>query len=145
MLQRKQSIYLFIAALLNAGVLYFDLYRTHTLVNGTDTPGQLRVADHYPSLLIALVMILLPLVTIFMFGNRKRQLRLSFVSIFSVLSFTVLMLARITILSKLATPPTSGSYWIGAVLPVISLVFVVLAIMGIRSDEKLVKSVDRLR
>ena len=142
MIQRKQSLYLFIAALLNAGVFYFDLYKTHTMVNGADTLGQLRVSDHYPSLLLALVMTLLPFITIFMFGNRKRQMRMSFVSILAVISFITLTLSRVT---RITPPPSSGSYWIGAVLPVIAVVFLFLAILGIRRDENLVKSMDRLR
>lgn len=145
MIQRKQSIWLFIAALLNAGVFYFDLYRAHATINGADIVMPLRVADHYPSLLIALVMTALPFVTIFMFGNRKRQMRMSFVGILAIISFITLLLSRVTSLSKLIPPPTSGSYWIGAVLPVIAIVFLIMAIFGIRRDEKLVKSVDRLR
>ena len=142
MIQRKQSLYLFIAALLNAGVFYFDLYKTHTVVNGADTLGQLRVGDHFPSLLAALVMTLLPFITIFMFANRKRQIAMSFVSILAVISFISLVLARV---GRITPAPSSGTYWVGSVLPVISIVFLFLAIMGIRRDEKLVKSVDRLR
>lgn len=142
MIQRRQSLYLFIAALLNAGVFYFDLYKTHTIVNGTDTAGQLRVSDHFPTLLIALVITLLPLITIFMFNNRKRQVRMCFASILGIISFISLLLARV---GRITPPPSNGSYWIGSVLPVIALVFIFLAIFGIRRDEKLVKSVDRLR
>ena len=145
MIQRRQSLYLFIAALLNAGVFYFDLYKTHTIVNGVDTLGQLRVADHFPSLLIALIITLLPFVAIFMFNNRKRQIRMSVITIVSILAFIGLLLWRVTDLAKLVPPPSNGTYWVGSVLPVVSMVFVFLAILGIRRDEKLVKSVDRLR
>ena len=145
MIQRKQSIWLFIAALLNICVLFVDLYQTHSLVNGVDTPGQLRVSDHYPSLLLVVVMGLLPIVTIFMFKDRKRQIRMTIISILSVGTFITLTLSRVSNLSKAVPQPTSGNYWIGAVLPVIALVFLILAIVGIRSDDKLVKSVDRLR
>jgi hypothetical protein len=105
----------------------------------------LRVADHYPSLLIALVMIALPLISIFMFGDRKRQLRMSYVSILAAISFLSMMLFRVSALAKEIPPVTGGNYWIGAVLPVLSIVFLILAIAGIRRDEKLVRSVDRLR
>jgi hypothetical protein len=145
MIQRKQSIYLFLAALLNAGVFYFDFYLYHTLATGTDTVGKLRVSDHYPSLLLALVITLLPFITIFLFNNRKLQLRLSFLSVVGIISFISLLLWRVSDINKSVPPPVSGSYWIGAVLPVISLVLVFLAVGGIRKDDKLVKSVDRLR
>ena len=149
MIQRKQSLYLFIAALLNAGVFYFDLYKYHIVTHSgettTDTMGQIRVSDHYPSLLIALVMTLLPLVTIFMFRKRKQQIGMTFVSILAVISFVSLTLKRITGLDTMNPAPTNASYWIGAILPAISFIFLLLAIFGIRRDEKLVRSVDRLR
>ncbi len=142
MIQRKQSLWLLIAALLNAGVLYFGVYRYHIMENGVDTLKEVRVNDHFPSLLIALVMAILPLITIFMFGNRKRQIAMSFVSILAVCSFIAIALQRTRNLNAL---PSSESYWVGAVLPVAAVVFLFMAIMGIRKDEKLVRSVDRLR
>ena len=145
MLQRKQSLWLLIAALLNAGVFYFDLYRYHVSENNVDTVKMLRVSDHYPSLLIALVMTLLPLVTIFMYSNRKRQIAMTLISILAIGSFITMALNRATGISKMIPAPTNESYWIGAVLPVIAIVFLLLAMLGIRRDEKLVKSVDRLR
>ncbi len=142
MIQRKQSIWLFIAALLNAGVFYFDLYRYHAIVNGIDTPAQIRVSDHFPTLLIALVMTMLPLVTIFMFRNRKRQITMSVFAIISIAGFITMALQRT---KNLNSVPASDSYWIGSVLPVVAIVFLFMAILGIRKDDKLVKSTDRLR
>ncbi len=142
MIQRKQSLWLLIAALLNAGVLYFGVYRYHIMENGVDTLKEVRVNDHFPSLLIALVMAILPLITIFMFGNRKRQIAMSFLSILAVCSFVTIALSRTRNLNAL---PSSESYWVGALLPVAAVVFLFMAIIGIRKDEKLVRSVDRLR
>jgi len=70
---------------------------------------------------------------------------MSWFSILGIILFIALLLWRVSGLAKIAPPPTNGSYWIGAVLPVIALVFLILAIIGIRRDEKLVKSADRLR
>lgn len=145
MLQRKQTIWLLIVALLNAGVFYFDLYRTHTLINGTDTLGQLRVSDHYPSLIIAVVITLLPLVTMFMYTNRKQQMRMIAYNLVAESAFITLLLTRVTQLEKLTPPPSTGTYWVGGVLPVVAIIFLIMAILGVRKDEKLVKSMDRLR
>ncbi len=142
MIQRKQSIWLLIAALLNAGVFYFDLYRYHIIANGIDTPAQIRVSDHFPTLLIALVMTLLPVVTIFMFRNRKRQITMSVFSIIAATGFITMALQRT---KNLNAVPASDSYWVGSVLPVVAIVFLFMAILGIRKDDKLVKSTDRLR
>lgn len=140
MLQRKQSIWLLIAALLNSGVLFFDLFRIHTIVNGTETIVPYRTDQHFPLLIIAIVMIAVPLITIFMFKDRKRQIRMCGASMVAVTSF----IAKELIDAKV-TPPSTVTYWIGAVLPVIALIFLIMAIGGIRKDDKLVRSVDRLR
>ena len=145
MIQRKQSLWLFIAALLNAGVFYFCLYAYHTLENGADTVKYLRVSDHYPSLLIALVMTALPLVTIFMYKKRRQQIAMTFVSVLAIGSFITMSLNRVTGISKLVPAPTDESYRAAAILPVIAIIFLLMAIFGIRKDDKLVKSVDRLR
>ncbi|GAA4462436.1 hypothetical protein GCM10023093_09040 [Nemorincola caseinilytica] len=138
MIQRKQSIWLLVAALLNSGVFFFDLYRA-------DGIPPVRVADNFPSLLIALIMTALPLITIFMFRNRKRQARMTMVCVLDNSIFTSFMLSRITRLDNAVPPPVNGNYWIGAVLPVAAIIFLVLAAIGIRGDEKLVRSTDRLR
>ena len=145
MIQRKQSIWLFIAALCGAGVFYFNLYQYHILESGVDTAKALRVNDHYPSLIIAVVIALLPLITIFMYGNRKRQIAMAFANVMALCSFISMVLARVTGLGKLVPPPTNANYGIGAILPIVALVFTILAVFGIRRDEKLVKSMDRLR
>ena len=140
MLQRKQSIWLLLAALINSGVIFLDLFRVHTVVNGTETIVPYRTDQHFPLLIIAIVMIAIPLVTVFMFKDRKRQIRMCIASIVAAGSFISKEL-----LDAKVTPPTTVTYWIGAVLPVVSLIFIILAISGIRKDEKLVRSVDRLR
>jgi hypothetical protein len=145
MIQRKQSIWLLIAALLCSGVFYFDLYKYHTVVSAVDTTGQLRVMDHFPSLLLAIVMTALPLVTIFMFRQRKRQIAMSFFGVVAIAGFITMSLQRVKYLGDLPVPPTSQSYGLGTILPVAAVVFLFLAITGIRKDDKLVKSVDRLR
>jgi hypothetical protein len=145
MIQRKQSLWLLLASLCGAGVLFFDLYRGEIRTGDLVEHKILRVSDHYPSLLLALVMVLLPAVTIFMFKNRKRQLRMTVIAILSVSFFMSMMLWRVTNLGKLVPPVTGGSYWIGAIMPIFAMVLLVLAAVGIRKDEKLVRSVDRLR
>jgi hypothetical protein len=150
MIQRKQSLFLLIAALMGAGVFIFDLYRYHTsvhnMVNGVDTvvdtPGHLGVTGNYPLLLIAVVITILPLITIFMFKERKRQMAMTLVSLISTLTFIAMALSYIT---RITPAPLNGSYYIGSVLPCVSVVFLLMAILGIRKDDKLVKSMDRLR
>jgi len=145
MIQRIQSVWLLIAALFNAGLFYFDLYRAHIIVNTADTLVHLRVNDHFPSLILALVICLLPFITIFMFKKRKQQRSLAVLSIVAIIGFIALVLMRVANFNSQTPAPANGTYWIGAVLPIISAVFIIMALRGIRKDEKLVKSLDRLR
>lgn len=145
MIQRKQSIWLLLSALCGAGVFLFDLYKGEMKTGEVLQGKALTVQEHFPFVLIAVVMSLLPLVTIFMFRDRKRQVRMAAMGIVANLSFISLMLFTITRWQSATPPLLGGSYGVGSVLPVISVILLVMAIVGIRGDEKLVRSVDRLR
>lgn len=145
MIQRTQSLWLFLAALANSGVLLFDLYRTHLMTNGVDTVMSVRVTEKFPFLLTALVIIVLPLIAIFMYKNRKRQRILSVLSIVFSFGFISTMLFNINKFNSDNPTATNGTYWIGSVLPAAAIVFLFFAIKGINKDEKLVRSQDRLR
>lgn len=141
MIQRKQSLFLFIAALLNAFLFIVPFYRWHEPIDSMW--HELRLNTFFPAFIVAIVITLLPVVAIFMFRKRKQQLAMCGVSLLSITTFLGMMLAKV---GKLVpATATDGSYWIGAALPVVAFIFILLAIAGIRKDEKLVKSMDRLR
>ncbi len=145
MIQRIQSLWLFLAGIFCAGTLYFDLYKWQFDATTSISPKLLRVNDNYMSLLIVLISTILPLVAIFMFKNRKKQKRISIISIIINLLFIGTILLREQMEKPLKPMPISGTYMIGSLLPAFSIVFLFLAISGINKDEKLVKSIDRLR
>ena len=145
MIQRIQSLWLFLAALANAGLFFFDQYHADVTVNGAAAVHSIKVNDHFPSLLLALVITILPFAAIFMFGNRKRQRTMALLSMVFTLGFLALTLMRVGNFNNGSSAPANGSYWIGSILPIISVIFLILAIRGIRKDEKLIKSLDRLR
>lgn len=145
MIQRIQSLWLLLAGLLNTGILFFDLYRYNIVLDGLSITKSLKVSDHYVSLVMVVLIALLPIVALFMFTNRKKQMGITVISMISCMLFISMTLWRVTGINKLVPPPSSGNYWIGAVLPVIAILFLILALSGIKKDEKLVKSMDRLR
>ncbi len=146
MIQRIQSIWLLLASLVAAGVFYTDVYRAQIVKEAGVLTEHLRVAAHFPSLLVAVLMALLPLVAIFMFKNRKKQRSMVWGSVLVTVGFIALNLMRISNFNNnIALQVTSGTYYIGSVLPVVVLFFLILAIRGINKDEKLVRSLDRLR
>ncbi len=145
MIQRIQSLWLLLAALVNAGLFYFDLYRADVVKNGQTVVDGLRINDHYPSLLIALVITILPLVIIFMYKQRKRQRSMAILGIVLNIGFISTVLMRVGNYTNSPAAPANGSYWIGSILPLLSMIFLFLALKGINKDDKLVKSLDRLR
>lgn len=140
---RKQSLWLLLAGIFNTGILLFDIYRVQTNVDTVTAHTALRASDNFPLLLMALVITIMPIVAIFLFRNRKRQVRMAAFSLIFTTTFITFMLQQVTRMAPVA--PATGSYWIGAVLPVISMLFIILAIVAIRKDDKLVRSTDRLR
>ena len=145
MIQRKQTLWLLLAALFSAGVFYFPLYRGYINVNGTDTLAYLETGKKLFLVLMAVVMVALPLIAIAMFKNRKRQRSLTSVAMVATIAFIAAAMMQVTPFIEETKGIANDSYWIGMVLPFVSLVYLILAMMGIRKDEKLVRSTDRLR
>ena len=105
-----------------------------------------RVQTYMPLFILAAVITLLPLVAIFFFKNRKRQRGMVWMSIISIFSFVAVMLMRKSNLEN-GTPPVANFQYLipGVLVTLVALVFLILALRGIRKDERLIKSLDRLR
>jgi peptidoglycan/LPS O-acetylase OafA/YrhL len=95
---------------------------------------------------LSVLIILIPiisLVTIFVFKNRKIQMRLAiFLMILCTLLVIALIHGSIIIISKFGANITPGYKML---LPLVVLILSVLAYLGIKKDDRLVKSYDRLR
>lgn len=150
MIQRIQTVWLLLAAIISA-LLLLDWHTGYVFM--ADIPQgfgsvvkRLTVTEHFPSLIIAVVMLLVPFIAIFMFKDRKRQRMMTIVSILACISFIGVNLMRIeNFKNETAPTPTNGSYDVGSVIPAVVIVLLILAIRGINKDEKLIKSMDRLR
>ena len=150
MIQRIQTVWLLLAAIISA-LLLLDWHTGYVFM--ADIPQgfgsvvkRLTVTEHFPSLIIAVVMLLMPFIAIFMFKDRKRQRMMTIVSILACISFISVNLMRIeNFKNETAPTPTNGSYDVGSVIPAVVIVLLILAIRGINKDEKLIKSMDRLR
>lgn len=79
---------------------------------------------------------------IVLFKNRKLQFVLNRLNIIFNLTLLGVFVYRLLTLSGEAQVSEKG---IGMFLPIISIVFLVMANKAIKKDEDLVKSVDRLR
>ncbi|OWW25124.1 hypothetical protein B4Q04_11325 [Zobellia sp. OII3] len=136
MIQRIQTVYLLIVVLV-AGVLPFwvNLW--------SDEEGNEIFASN--EIFISLtfyISSLLALIAIVMFKNRKNQFVMNRLNMILNLFLLGFFVYRSLNLSGEISVSEKG---IGMLIPIISIVFLVLANRAIKKDEDLVKSVDRLR
>ena len=136
MLQRIQTIYMIISAtLLGALYVWFP--------NIVSEEGLVVVRNDEPIMLgLIFGSILVSFISIFTYKKRKSQFVINRLNI--ILNFFLLgvFVYRSLTLSGETLVSEKG---IGVFLPIISIVFLVMANKAIKKDEDLVKSVDRLR
>lgn len=141
MIQRIQSLWLIIVALTAFATSRLVLFEG-TLPNGTQL--QMPLAE---SLILSIVIIalgLMALICLFLFKNRKLQFKLSVFGVILSIGFLFLEYFMVEAFKNKHSILT-GSYELGALLPVLMIVFFFLAARGIYKDERLIKSMDRLR
>ncbi len=136
MIQRIQSIYLLLAALVAGGLPFvFNLWKT--------TEGTIVFAkDNTFALAAFMLSAVMSIISIVMFKNRKSQFVINRLNI--ILNFILLI---VFVYSSITTSGEReiSEKGVGMILPIISIVLLVLANKAIKKDEDLVKSVDRLR
>ncbi|WP_396177022.1 DUF4293 domain-containing protein [Flavobacterium sp.] len=139
MLQRIQTIYLILAAVVT-GILpfVFPLWKVQI---GTNTNEFYFMMDMGYATLFALSTTL-SVVSIISFKKRQNQFVMGRLNIILNLILLGLFVYRLLTLSGEAMVSEKG---IGMFLPIVAIVFLVLANKAIKKDEDLVKSVDRLR
>jgi hypothetical protein len=141
MIQRIQTLWLFLAGV--AGLLTYKL----PLWSGRLTDDTLRTFTGAESLLLFAVIILACLVgfvAIFLYKNRKTQKSLAFLGM--LLSIGIIAMEYFFVEDFKKSLQLKGSTWqFGALMPVIMVILFFLAYQGIRKDEKMIKSLDRLR
>lgn len=136
MLQRIQTIYLLLAIISSSALIFVFYLWTNT----ADQPVYAK--DEYLYLSLFLISALLSLISIFSYKKRKTQFMLGRLNI--ILNFILLGLFVVQSLNLSGEADVSEK-GIGILLPILSIVFLVLANKAIKKDEDLVKSVDRLR
>ena len=136
MIQRIQTIYLLISAIISGGLIFvFHLWTTEN-----DMP--VFAKDNLTYLLLFLGSALLSIISIFKYKKRQTQFVLGRLNI--ILNFILLGLFVYLLLISPGESQISEK-GVGIFIPIFSIVFLVLANKAIKKDEDLVKSVNRLR
>lgn len=155
MLQRVQTLFLLLAVLSTSALLTNlmvlatvegDLTLLKAMPNSMLDDGIFHVTDHLLLLVLVGAGILLSLISIFQFRHRNRQVTL--VRLALIANLMIIILAGLFFYQDYKNL-TSGAYLFdieyGVLAPILSIILCVLAIRYIHKDEKLVRSMDRLR
>jgi hypothetical protein len=131
MIQRIQTVYLFFVFCLMATLVFIPFSPASSdYIMGLNTGFFAAVA-------------LLAIITVFLYRKRNLQIRICH----TMLSLLVLIYAFNFIFDRQLLPLSElfQRVHFTFVFPLIAFIFTYLAILGIRKDEKLVRSLDRLR
>ena len=137
MIQRIQSIWLLLAAVCVFLTLTLSTYFgtnkdliPSSFLNGLDT--LLLIFATFATGIVALL-------SIFLYKNRKQQMR------FTLLGLVFQLVLMFLYYREIETYTGKGNFSISAILHIAVLLFFILAAQGIRSDDKLIKDSNRLR
>jgi dipeptide/tripeptide permease len=141
MIQRLQSVWLLLAAAAAFCSLKFSFYSGNLIAQNQPKAFVSLTAQSNLLLLILTAGVgIASLIAIFLYKNRKMQLRIVLVTLLVSILNLGLYFAET---QKFV--PGEGKYDLTAVFAIFIPILLFFAIRGIRRDEKLVKSLDRLR
>ncbi len=153
MIQRIQTVYLLLASIAYSLLFYFPinemLFGNRVLVlniwglyeqNGDNLE---QIAEAYPILILSILSVILPFLIIFLFKNRKLQMRLTLNA--SIISLGLMGLNLYYLYHVATTNETQIGFSVGLVLPLVAFILQILAFRAIRKDDLLIKSIDRIR
>ena len=156
MIQRVQSIWLLLTTLTLICVLFFPIVSNHAngevfsiykngfYIEFQGTSGSGYSLSLFPLLLVIsnVILVLLPFATIFLYKNRTLQKRMCVVIMVLLAGFNFWVLQSA---QGIHGGLKDVSVSVGAFLPILSIIWCFLAFRGIRNDERLIRSADRLR
>lgn len=140
MLQRLQTLWLLLASLLAFTTLKLSFFSGNVLVNNLKEFQHFTAMSHLLLMILTVALALGTLVTIFLFKDRKLQLKVGIALL--VLSLLNIVLAY---LQSSRFVPGEWTYDITSLIYPTIPILILFALRGIYKDEQLVKSVDRLR
>jgi len=138
MIQRVQTIWLLLASACAFLSLKLSFFSGNKVVNNVKQFESLTAQTNVLLLILSVAVGIAALVIIFLYKDRKMQMKIGLVT-------TVIAIANIVFFFSETNKFTEGKLDITAPVVFVIPVFILLAVRGIYKDEKLVKSVDRLR
>lgn len=137
MLQRVQTIWLFLAAVCAFASLKFSFF-TGIKILPDNSFHALNGTSSLYLMVVTIAVGVIALINIFLYTNRKLQFRLCLLGI-------ILEACLIFIYYKMVSKYSEGAYSLSAALQIFVIVFFALAAKGIKNDDKIVRESNRLR
>jgi hypothetical protein len=138
MIQRIQSVWLLLASIFDAITFRFPFYVGDWQRDTTPATVDLNAQSTIWLTILTVLTGVLAFVNIFLFNNRKLQLKLTYAGL-------ALCAVLLTLYFLEIGHFFSGDIALWSLFYFAIFVFYLLAARGIRKDEKLIKSLDRLR
>jgi hypothetical protein len=156
MIQRIQSLFLFIGAVLLSLDLYLPTWKwtSNSKINSISVDafnityqwGKSISGRSFPYIGIGLIVtILLSLFIILQFKNRTLQMRLCLLNALLIFVVTGLMYWGSKEAQQFTILPSPGDFTIAFFFPSLAVLLNLLAMRSIKKDEELVRSADRIR
>lgn len=140
MIQRQQTLWLILATAAAILSFMFPFVTGIELVDKTamEKPAEIVAGSNFFILLLTIASVAISTITIFLFKNRKQQLWLCLIGIVITVVIIILYILQMNKLTK-------STIALFSVLPFAMLVGYFLAFSNIRKDERLIKSLNKLR
>lgn len=147
-IQRIQSVYLLIAVILMAVFAFFPALTFdmggREFVYGALEAGKVGVTHIDPLMLMLIVLIcFLAIVDIFLYKNLQRQMTVCFVDIIIGLAMLIAICIEAFVLYGKEGLTLKWQWYL--VLPILSIIFLMMAHKAMARDKKMLRDADRLR
>ena len=155
MIQRIQTLYLFLVVIISV------IFMTGNILTYRSDPGQAKIVTFtgvssitgaaasvrekrmIPLTALSVLVPVFALVSVLLYRRRRIQTRFAIITL--LIDILLLMLAPFYYFYLVRSGAKEIMPAIRLIIPMISLILIILAIKGIRRDENLVRSYDRLR
>lgn len=139
MIQRKQSLWFLLSAIASFCSIAFPFYTGNKM--GSDLSKNYNVLNAQlvlPILILTIVIATASLIIIFLYKERKKQMLFTFLNL-------LLSILLIFLYYSETKKFVDGTLSMSAILVFVNPIALIFAFVGIFNDEKLIKSVDRIR
>ncbi len=155
MIQRAQSVYLLSVSVLMIFIIVLPvaeiaikggeivIYHNYGLKSYSAENAKI-IFSTFPVTILTCVIALISFINIFLYNNRNLQMRFCIYNMILLIGLVVLIYFYYTVMRK-RLDILNHTFKIAIVFPIISAILTLLSLKGIRRDEALVRSCERLR